>query len=300
VAFGCNGKKQVDRNRHEEKTMWSRVIGCLVTLILSVLAVPLPADAQPAAPVPRSGVLLRPDSTLPLEEFRQGLRDLGWVEGQNIALEVRRGDTEPLPALAAELVRLQVDVLVTMTTPAALAARAATPTIPIVLAAVAHPVQQGLIARLARPGGNITGGTHSHGPEFFSTGLELLQEATPGLSRVAVLFTASGGLFVFPIGLLNTHAKLIADFATTHRLSTMFHRQESVQAGGRRSSYPDQSALRQRAATYVDKIPQGAKPADLPVEQPMKFEPVINLKTAQALGITIPPSVLFRADEVSR
>jgi putative ABC transport system substrate-binding protein len=329
-------------------TMWCSAVGCLVTLILSLLVVPLAADTQPAATVPRIGVLLRPDPTLTLEEFRQGLRELGWVESQNIALEVRMGETEQLPALAAELVRLKVDVMVTMTTPAALAARDATTTIPIVMAAVAHPVEQGLIASLARPGGNITGLTHSHGPEFFSKGLELLKEATPGLSRVAVLFNTSGGLqallrldldalqaaarvqgitlvpldvqtlealtgafatiiragtdglFVFPIGLLNTHAKLIADFATTHRLSTMFHRKESVQAGGLMSYYTDQSALRQHAATYVDKILKGAKPADLPVEQPMKFELVINLKTAQALGITIPPSVLFRADEVIR
>jgi putative ABC transport system substrate-binding protein len=328
-------------------TMWCSAVGCLVTLILSLLVVPLAADTQPAATVPRIGVLLRPDPTLTLEEFRQGLRELGWVESQNIALEVRMGETEQLPALAAELVRLKVDVMVTMTTPAALAARDATTTIPIVMAAVAHPVEQGLIASLARPGGNITG-LSGLNPELTGKRLELLTAAVPGLTRVAVLFNTSGGLqallrldldalqaaarvqgitlvpldvqtlealtgafatiiragtdglFVFPIGLLNTHAKLIADFATTHRLSTMFHRKESVQAGGLMSYYTDQSALRQHAATYVDKILKGAKPADLPVEQPMKFELVINLKTAQALGITIPPSVLFRADEVIR
>jgi putative ABC transport system substrate-binding protein len=256
------------------------------------------------------------------------------------------GETEQLPDLAAELVRLNVDVLVTITTPAVLAAKNATTTIPIVMAAAAHPVEQGLIASLARPGGNVTGLTHTHGPEFNGKGLELLKEAAPTLSRVAVLFNTSGGLqaplrldldalqaaaralgitlvpldvqtleeftgafatilrkgadglFVFSIDPLITHAKLIADFAITHRLPTMFHRKDSVQAGGLMSYYTDGSALRRRAAVFVDKILKGKKPADLPVERPMKFELVVNLKTAKALGLTMPPALLALVDEV--
>jgi len=319
-----------------------------VVVALGMLVAPHAAEAQPTATVPRIGVLSRPFSALELEEFQQGLRKLGYVEGQNIAMEVRTGETEQLPDLAAELVRLKVDVIVTMSTPAALAARGATTTVPIVMAAAAHPVEQGLIASLARPGGNITGLTHTHGPEFFGKGLELLKEAAPALSRVAVLFNTSGGLqailrldldalqtaarvlgitlvpldvqtlealtgafatilregadglFVFSLPPFGTHAKLIADFATTHRLPTMFHRKESVQAGGLMSYYTNWSALRQRAAVFVDKILKGTRPADLPVERPMAFELVLNLKTAETLGLALPPLLLFQADEVIR
>lgn len=327
--------------------MWCSAIGCIVTLILSLLAAPLAADAQPPAKVPRIGVLSLPPPGPLLDEFRHELRELGWVEGQNIVIEERGagGKHERLPALAADLVQLQVDVILTITTPAALAAKNVTTTIPIVMAGVANPVELGLVASLARPGGNVTGITHFPGPAFHGKGLELLKEAVPELSRVAVLFDASGGmaslrldleaqqvvarvleitlfpldvrtldeltgafvtitreraggLFVFPMGILREHEKRIVDFAVTHGLPTMFEDAVSVQAGGLMSYYTNWSEVRRRAASYVDRILKGAKPADLPVERPMRFELVINLKTAKALGLTIPPSLLFQADKV--
>ena len=327
--------------------MWCSALGCIVTLILSLLAAPLAADAQPPAKVPRIGVLSLPPPGPLLDEFRHELRELGWVEGQNIVIEERGagGKHERLPDLAADLVQLQVDVILTITTPAALAAKNVTTTIPIVMAAVANPVELGLVASLAQPGGNVTGLTHFPGPEFYGKGLELLKEAVPELSRVAVLFDASGGmaslrldleaqqavarvleitlfpldvrtldeltrafvtitreraggLFIFPTGILREHEKRIVDFAVTNGLPTMFEDAVSVQAGGLMSYYTNWSELRRRAASYVDRILKGAKPANLPVERPMRFELVINLKTAKALGLTIPPSLLFQADKV--
>jgi putative ABC transport system substrate-binding protein len=175
--------------------MWFRGVGLVMMLILSLLTTLRATDAQPSTPVHRIG-LLRGGSPPPrlLEAFRQGLRDLGYVEGQNLAIESRAGEPAQLPGLAAELVRLNVDVMVTGTTPAALAAKGVTTTLPIVMAGVAHPETYGLIASLARPGGNVTGLTHVPAPEFFGKGLELLKEAVPALSRVAVFFDTSGGL----------------------------------------------------------------------------------------------------------
>lgn len=327
--------------------MWFAGVGLIMTLILSLLAMPLATDAQPSTQMHRIGLLLRGGSPPPhLEAFRQGLRDLGYVEGQNLVMEIRAGEPAQLPDLAAELVRLHVEVMVTFSTPAALAAKGATTTIPIVMAGVAHPEVYGLIASLARPGGNVTGLTHVPAPEFFGKGLELLKEAMPALSRVAVLFDTSGGLhaglrldleaqqaaaralgvtlvlfdvqtpeeltgafaailrervdglFIFPITPFPAYWKRIIDFTTTHRLPTMFQRREHVQAGGLMSYSTNLAALGQRAATHVHKLLQGTKPADLPVERPMTFELVINRQTAQALGLTLPPSLLGLADEV--
>jgi putative ABC transport system substrate-binding protein len=328
--------------------MWLRAVGCLVTLILSLLATPLTAEAQQLAQVPRIGVLSASSSaaeasSYSLEAFRQGLRDLGYVEGQNIAVEYRFAEWQEarLAALAAELVRLPVDVLVTRATPAARAARQATSTIPIVFTNVNDPVGQGLVASLARPGGNVTG-LSTLSSELSGKLLELLQEAVPGLRRVAVLWNAANrgialqfretqdaarvlglelhslevrdpddidrlvaaalgeraeGLVVLPATPLRYPTQVV-DFATTHRLPVIYAERERVQAGGLMSYGPHYREIARRAAAYVDKILKGAKPADLPVEQPMKFEFVINLKTAQTLGLTLPPHLLFFADEV--
>jgi putative ABC transport system substrate-binding protein len=273
------------------------------------------------------------------------MRQLGYIEGQNLVLEGRfaRVQAERLPALAAELVQLGVDVIVTTSTPAALAAKEATTTIPIVMATVSQPVERGLVASLAQPGGNLTGQSNEPGTEFGGKQLELLKEAVPTLSRVGVFWNATFqtptlqgvqaaaqalGMTVFAAdiqqpehiedafaamrqeraeALLVTaapqiirHYQQIVEFATTHRLPTMFQQRRAVEAGGLMSYYLDWADQRRRTAVYVDKILRGAKPADLPIEQPTKFELVINLKTAQALGITIPPTLLFLADEVLR
>ena len=329
--------------------MWCSTLGCIVTLILSLLAAPLVAEAQPAAKVPRIGVLannsLASASLHYLEPFRQGLRDLGYVEGQNIAVEYRFAEwqDERLTALAAELVQLPVDVLVTLAAPATRVARQATTTIPIVFMIVNDPVGQGFVASLARPGGNVTG-VSTLSSELSGKRLELLQEAVPGLRRVAMLWHAANpgmalqfreaqaaaqglGLALHSVEVrspdesdravaaaLETHAEglvvlagtpvsyltQIVDFAATHRLPAIYAQPELVKAGGLMSYGPNYREIARRAPVYVDKILKGATPASLPVEQPMKFELVINLKTAQALGITIPPLVLFQADEVIR
>jgi putative ABC transport system substrate-binding protein len=281
-----------------------------------------------------------------LEAFRQGLRDLGYLEGQNIMFEWRyaEGRPEHLPALAAELVHRQVAVLVTSSTQATLAAKHATTTIPIVFVDLADPVQTGLVASFARPGGNLTGLTIV-AEELHGKRLELLQEALPGLTRVAVLWNPANpagatfprdmervarvlgltlhlqavskaeeldtafaavrqaraeALVVPPDGVFNLHRATIAAFAAQHRLPAIYPNRLYLDAGGLMAygpSYPDQW---RRAALYVDKILKGAKPADLPVEQPTKFELVINLTTAEALGLTIPSTVLFQADAVLR
>ena len=273
-----------------------------------------------------------------------GLRERGYREGQNLVFERRfsEGNAERFPELAAELIRLRVDCIIVPTTPAALAAKHATQTIPIVMTAAIDPVGAGLVASLARPGGNLTG-LSSLGPELSGKRLELLKEVVPGLTRVAVLWNAANpanvsvwqetqaaagvlglllqsqdvrgpqdlegafaltaqarpdALLVLPDSLLNMHGQQIVEFATQQHLPSMVGRREPVRAGGLmyyRSSVPERF---RRAADYVDRILKGAKPADLPVEQPMKFELVINLKTAKALGLTIPPHILFQADEV--
>jgi putative ABC transport system substrate-binding protein len=310
---------------------------------------PLAARAQQTRTVPRIGILMPGPSVLSasLNAFYQGLHELGYTEGQNIAIERRYGEwkLDRLPELAAELVRLKVDVIVAWSTPPARAAKQATSTIPIVAAVMADPVGDELVASLARPGGNVTGTTFL-GPELIAKRLGLLKETVPGLSRVAALwhpraygeqtmgvvlketevaarslglqlqlvqafgpddfdsaFSAmirerAGALIVLPSPMLFTEHRRIVDLAVKNRLPAMYQAREFVDAGGLMSYGANLDDLFRRSATYVDKILKGAKPADLPVEQPTKFELVINLKTAKALGLTVPPTLLARADEV--
>jgi len=314
-----------------------------------LLAAPLAAEAQQAAKIARIGWLAVNLAAAPrLEEaFRQGLRDLGYVEGRNVVIEIRdaEGKPERLPALAAELVALKVDVIVAPNTPQALAAKQATRTLPIVFSFVADPVASGLVTSLARPGGNVTG-LSSLTPELVGKRLELLTQAVPGVSRVAVLWqpgfqgertdkdmlkgadvaaralgvrlqfveaqgpadidrafsdmtrARAGALTVVGNTMFITERRRLVDLAAKNRLPAVYARREYVDAGGLMSYGSNIADLFRRAATYVDKILKGAKPADLPVEQPTKFELVINLRTAKALGLTIPPSLLARADEV--
>ena len=303
------------------------------------------AEAQPAAKVYRMGVLLvaTAESTEPLlRALTGGLRDLGYVEGRNIVFERRYADgrLERLPDLAAELVRLRVDVMVTGTNPTVAAAKRATATIPIVMVAAVDPVGAGFIASLARPSGNITGVTIDASAEIYAKNLGLLTEVTPGLSRVGVLRQIESGsgfaeieaaarklnvaLYVVDIGspsdidgafaamvgkrvgaaivgggpLFYLRRQQIADLALKHRLPAIQLLNEYAQAGLLMTNGPNLPDLFRRAASYVAKILRGAVPADLPVEQPTKFELVINLRTAKALGLTIPQSLLLRADEV--
>jgi len=327
--------------------MWCRTCGVIVMLTVSLLVALLTAAAQPTREMPRIGVLA--PGTLPnrgVEAFRQGLRDLGYVEGQTVTLEMR-GDQGPLDRhreLAAELVRLHVDVLVAGGINAILAAQHATRTIPIVMAAQGgrDPVAAGLIASLARPGGNLTGLTLMT-PELTGKRLELLKEAVPGLSRVALLLDSGHvsrnthrddhetaarllGLQLQPLEvrgpadfagafqaatqgrvqalimvqspLVAVHRARLAALALAHRLPTMVGETGYAEAGGLMDYGPNIPASWRRAAIYVDKILKGAHPADLPVEQPTTFELVINLKTAKALGLAIPSSLLFQADKV--
>ncbi len=311
---------------------------------LALLAAPLAAEAQAAGRIPRVGVLRAGAPDLVIEAFRQGLRDLGWVEGQTVTLEYRfvGGQLAQLPDFAAELVRLKVDVIFAPTFPAALAAQNATHTVPIVAAGHADFVQAGLVTTLARPGGNVTGVTTS-GVELGPKRIELLKETIPGLSRVAVLrhpanpvaafawkttepaaqslglqlqpldvrspedfgsaFEAAtagraGALLVLPDPMIIGNLKQIADLAVKNKVPAMFEQREFVDAGGLISYGANTPAIYRNAARYVDRVLKGARPADLPVEQPTRFELVINLKTAKALGLTIPSSVLLRADEV--
>ena len=330
--------------------MWCSAVGCLVTLILSLLAVPLATQAQPAGQMPRVGVLVpgvppgEPGGWL--DRFRQGLRDLGYVEGQTITLDVRwdENQRDRLLDLAAALVRLRVDLVVTGTSTAARVAKHATRTIPIVMAVSADPVGDGLVASLAQPGGNLTG-LSIMPPELTGKRLELLSEAVPGLARVTLLLVAGASrrdailhahaaaahrlgvhlqplevrspdafagafqaaiqgqaqaLIIEPSPLFATHQAQLAELALASRLPMMAADVGYAQAGGLMSYGPDYAALWGRAATYVDKILKGAKPAELPVEQPTTFKLVLNLKTAKALGITISPTFLFLADEVIR
>jgi putative ABC transport system substrate-binding protein len=338
--------------------MWYSAVGFLVTLTLSLLTVPLAAEAQPLAKGPRIGVLSpgfppAPSVPSPILPFIQGLRDLGYMEGQTIAFEYRyaEGNLDRLPDLAAELVRLPVDMLVVAGIASALAAKHATTTLPIVFFSAADPVGRGLVASLARPGGNITGVAFDTGRGLGQKRLELLKEAVPTISHVAILFgqvmptsdayeawekaqkaleSAARALgltlrrfhvpqpeaftaWVFPTITSDVHGidalvaggpvalqyrRQIADFALQHRLPMIGIDRPYAEAGSLLSYGPTQREMQQRAAVLVGKILQGATPADLPVEQPMKFELVINLKTAKALGITIPPLLLFQADEV--
>ncbi len=308
------------------------------------------ADAQQTPKVPRIGFLVANLAARPhlREAFRQGLRDLGYVEGRNVVIESRdaEGKIERLPALAAELVALKVDVIVTAGgTPTALAAKQATRTLPIVFAAASDPVQSGLVTSLARPGGNVTG-LSLLAPELVGKCMEQLKQAVPGVSRVAVLWQPgahgermdkdmlkgaevsgralgvrlqfveargladfdrafsdmtgahAGALTVLGSGMFTSERRRLVDLAAKNRLPAMYPWREFVDAGGLMAYGANLADLHRRAATYVDRILKGAKSGDLPVEQPTKFELVINLKIAKALGLTIPPSVLQRADEV--
>jgi putative ABC transport system substrate-binding protein len=334
-------------------------VGIIITFVLGCLSGLCSSEAQPPGkPVPRIAVLNTspaPQSGLytharrrNLEAFQQGLRALGWVEGQNITVEYHYADPEQLADLAADVVRSQVAVLVCPGGPTVIrAAQHATRTIPIVMvSAGADPVALGFAASLAQPGGNITG-TVSMQPELTAKRLELLKEVAPGVSRLAVLLhhdsltgmaqlpeaqeaaqalgvalhvqavrsrddfagafaamqqAGAGGLLVLtdPF-LLEPHREAITTLAQQYRLPAMYPwRHYVVEAGGLMAYEPDVPAMFRRSAVYVDKILKGAKPGDLPVERPTKFALVINLKTAQALGLTIPPTLLFQADEVIR
>jgi putative ABC transport system substrate-binding protein len=322
----------------------------LICLALStiLLALGLPAQAQQAKKIAKIGYLVpsTPAAALHLvEEFRQGLRELGYVEGKTFVLELRYGEGrfERLPELARELVGLKVDVIVARTDPAIAAVKRETQTIPIVMGTSTDPVGTGFVASLARPGGNVTG-LSSISPELSGKRLELLREVIPGLSRVAFLWNPDvrGAMFDYkategaarslrlqlqsvevlraedldrafsavtkeraqalilpagnPVGFANRGQ--IASFAQRNRLPSMYANSEFVDAGGLMSYGPNLADNFRRAATYVDKILKGTKPADLPVEQPTKFELVINLKTAKQIGVTIPPNLLARADKV--
>jgi putative ABC transport system substrate-binding protein len=323
-------------------------LGALV-LALFVLAQPLAAEAQQAAKVFRIGILghfppTEPEVSRLWEGFLQGLRELGYVEGQNIVIERRysEGRFERLPALAAELVGLRVDLILATATPGAVAAKQATSTIPIVMTHHSDPVGTGLVASLAKPGGNITG-LSLLSPEIAVKRLDLLKQVVPKISRVAVLsnpanqshpltlkeievaarslkvrlqvleaqepmdlagaFSAAeresaGALIVLADAMFFGHRTLIAERAAKGRLPMIGVERGYATAGGLLAYGADLRENFRRAALYVDKILKGAKPADLPVEQPMRFELVINLKTAKTLGLTIPQSVLFRADQV--
>jgi len=319
-----------------------------VALGVLLFALTFPGDAQQPKKVPRIGFLApfsASSGSTRRDAFLQGLRDLGYVEGKSIAIEYRyaEGEVDRFPEVAAELLRLNVDVIVTASISAVRAAKKATGKIPIVFASVGEAVDSGLVSSLARPGGNATGLTFL-APELDGKRLELLKEAFPKVTRVAFLWRVGGArgdlpkeaeavaktlelrlqslgvrgpddfesafkaaksggaeaLIVISNPLSNTHRARIVDLAAKNRLPGIYPSTDFVETGGLMSYGPDILDNWRRAATYVDKILKGAKPADLPVEQPKKFEFVINLKTAKQIGLTIPPNVLVRADRVIR
>ena len=320
-------------------------------LIIAFLGGVAIAEAQQPTKVPRIGFLVANSPsvyTARIEAFRQGLRELGYMEGKNIIIESRsaEGNLDLLPSLAAGLVRLKVDVIVAAGgDPPVRAAKQATQTIPIVMANASDPVGAGLVASLNRPGGNITGLSTAPGPEIYGKHLELLKETFPRLTRVAILsnpanrFSAlalreaettarafkvslqilearnpdefetafaaatkerAGALLVVEDPMFFGERTRLANFAAKSRLPAIYGILEYVEVGGLMAYAAERTDMFRRAATYVDKILKGAKPADLPVEQPTKFELVINLKTAKQIGVTIPQSVLYRADKVIR
>jgi len=312
-----------------------------------IVVSPLAAEAQQAGKVYRVGFLGNSSAALEANlvgPFREGLRELGYVEGRNIVIEYRwaEGKYERFPALIAELAALNVDVIVTAGTPAALAVKRTTPSIPLVMAAVGDPIGVGLVASLARPGGNVTG-LSAIAPELEGKRLELLREVVPKLSHIAVLWNPDnpfhagsvketraaaqvlgikaqlvgvriseefpaafaaivrerpGALLVLADRIFLHNRARIVDFGAKHRLPGVYPYRELVEAGGLMSFGPSYPGMHRRAAHYVDKILKGSKPADLPVEQPATFELIINLKAAKALGLTIQPSLLQRADEL--
>ncbi|MBI2555579.1 MAG: ABC transporter substrate-binding protein [Candidatus Rokubacteria bacterium] len=314
---------------------------------LAILLAPPAADAQQPGKVPRIGFLCALSGPSPhTEAFQRGLRGLGYVEGKNIAIEYRftDGKSDPFSNLAAEMVRLKVDVIVVASPQAIRPTKEATNSIPIVMAQSDDPVGSGFVTSLARPGGNITG-LSTVSPELSGKRLELLKEAVPKVSRVAVLWNSTnpvaplqfretevaarvlgiklqslavrgprdfdgafaamrreraGALIVLPDLMFYDHLRPLLGLAAKSRLPVIYEEREFAEAGGLLAYGPNYNDLFRRSATFVDKILKGAKPADLPVEQPTKFELVINLKSARALGLTIPQSILVRADEVIR
>ena len=323
-----------------------------VSVLLAILFVSLLqlAEAQQPGKVPRIGWLTGTNLSANLERteaFRQGLRELGYLEGKNIIIEWRspEGKRDPLPALAAELIRLNVDVIVTAGAGATRRAKAATTTIPIVIASDDDPIVNGFVTSLARPGGNITG-LSTLAPELSGKRLELLKEVVPRLARVAVFGSstnaankksltetdlaagalgvkiqhvdvlapkdiepafraatkerADAALMLLAGPVLNPNRTQILELAGKNRLPVIYRNREDVEAGGLMNYGVNITDLDRRAATYVDKILKGTKPADIPVEQPVKFEFIINLKAAKQIGLTIPPNVLARADKVIR
>ena len=319
-----------------------------LAVLLGLLASALGVAAQSTAPPRRIGfVSMRsgPSDNPHLDAFRQGLRDLGYQEGRDVAIEVRYAEGKPgkLPDLIAELIRLKMDVIVTQSGVASLAAKRATRTIPIVMVSSGDAVRQGLVTSLAHPGGNVTGLTMIS-PELSRKRLEILREMVPKLSRVGVLWCGPGeplgeselketqsaasllkvtpsslevrgtqdpanaiataarqrldAMIVLDCTRLHSRSAQIVDLAATHRLPALYPYSLYPEAGGLISYGPDLRDGARRAAGYVDKILKGAKPADLPVEQPTKFELIVNGKTARALGLSIPQSVLVRADQV--
>ncbi len=330
----------MDRRQVDRRTF-------ILTSTLAGVAAPFLVEAQQAGRVWKVGVLepghLAVQAHL-IEAFRQGLRELGYLEGRNLVIERRfaEGTLERLPELAAELARLKVDVIVAAGTPAIKAARQATREIPIIMSAVGDPVGEGLVASLARPGGNITGVT-VQSPELSAKRLQLLKEAVPRVSRVAIVWDprivhevngfneaeiaarslgltllsvrvkrpddlevafagaardGANGVFVFPNSITTDYGKRIADLALKHRLPGVYGVGELAEAGGLLAYGPVRADNYRKVAAFVDKVLTGARPGDLPIQQPTKFELVINLRTAKALGLAIPQSVLLRADRV--
>ena len=321
----------------------------ICSIVLALIGLQVAAEAQQAAMTARIGYLAANLTVSPHmnEAFRQGLRDHGYVDGRSVVTDYRsaEGKLERLPALAAELVALKVDVIVASDTPAAQAAKQATTTTPIVFAATGDPVTNGLVRSLARPGGNVTG-LSLIAPELVGKRLEQLKRIAPGVRRVAVLWqpggsggrtedealkeaeaagralgmrlqfveargpadfdrafsdmtrARAGALTVIGSAMFANERRRLVELAARDRLPAVYGFREYVDAGGLMAYGPNVADLFRRAASYVDKILKGAKPADLPVEQPTKFELVINLKAAKALGLTIPQSVLARADQV--
>jgi ABC-type uncharacterized transport system substrate-binding protein len=320
----------------------SKKILAIALATLTLVSVHL-AEAQQPKKVPRIGYVTSTGSSTTVEVFRQGLRDLGYIEGKNIVVEYRyvEGKMDRIPSFVAELVQLRVDVLVSPILQVIRAAQQATKTIPIVMVTTIDPVAAGLVDSLARPGGNITGITRLTN-ELRGKRLELFKEAIPGISRVGVLldtdstalkdYDSAARALKIPLqslevrgpnpdlegafrdavkgrvsGLISTasavlvpYPKKIADLAIKNRLPSVFERSDGVEAGGLMSYSASDAESFRRAAVYVDKMLKGAKPADLPVEQPTKFEFIINLKAAKQIGLTIPPNVLARADKVIR
>jgi putative ABC transport system substrate-binding protein len=324
-----------------------RLIGLVIILTLSLTCAPLAAEAQQAGRTATIGYLGNSSPTLEsnlVQAFREGLRRLGYVEGQNLVIKYvwAEGQQERYAVLARELVRLKPDVILAAGTPGTLAAKQATQSIPIVTAVAGEPVAAGLVSSIAKPGGNVTG-LATLAPELEGKRLELFKVAVPKLSRVVALLNPANpfttiawkaaqpaaealgvklqpveaqspndldhalatikaarpdGLIVLPDRLLLAYRESIVQFTTKNRLPGMFPFRDFAQEGGLMAYGPDYTDMFRRAATYVDKILKGAKPADLPIEQPTKFELVINLRTAKALGLTIPQTILLQADQV--